>query len=118
MKIKALLLAAVFAAGGAASFAFAKPPHPTPGTSTASTITTTTTTPGKPKCDHVSLHGNATAGSITFTVTKANAHHRSLVNTSVTLTVPAGAKVKANACSTGGTLTLRNLKVDVKPAKP
>jgi hypothetical protein len=123
MKIKAILVATVFAAGIAASFAFAKPPHPTPGHPSTSTSTSTGTvtsavqTPARP-CNHVSLNGDATTGSITLTVKHADSRHHTLVNTSVTLTVPAGARVKATACDSAGTLTLRNLKVDVKPAKP
>jgi hypothetical protein len=107
MKIKVLLLAGVFAAGGAASFAFAKPPHPTPGHHSTSTSTSTGTvtsavhTPGPP-CNHASLNGSATTGTITFTVKHADRRHHTLVNTSVTLTVPAGAKVKATACDSSG----------------
>jgi hypothetical protein len=71
------------------------------------------------RCDQVELKGNATAGSVTFTVTKANKRGRNLVGTAVTLTVPAGAKVKAKACTTAGStaLTLRDLHVKVPPAK-
>ena len=36
----------------------------------------------------------------------------------VTLSVPAGAKVKAKACSAGTTLTLRDLHVEGGPARP
>src|SRR5438552_3819537 len=98
MKIKALLLAAVFTAGVAASLAFAKPPHPTPGhTSTSTgTVTSAVHTPAPP-CNHVSLNGDATTGSITLTVKHADRRHHTLVNTSITLTVPAGARVKATA---------------------
>ena len=119
MKLR-VLLAVLFVAGLAASLAFAagpKPPKPQkPGARTAST--TTTTTSKKPKCQQVELKGNATAGSVTFTVLKANKRGRNLVGTPVTLSVPAGAKVKAKACTdAGGTLTLRDLHVKAKPAK-
>jgi heme-binding NEAT domain protein len=118
MKLK-VLLAVLFVAGLAASLALAaspKAPKPQkPGAKTAST--TTTTTSKKPKCQQVELKGNATAGSVSFTVLKANKRGRNLVGTSVTLTVPAGAKIKAKACSDGGTLTLRDLHVKAKPAK-
>ena len=119
MKLR-VLLAVLFVAGLAASLAFAaapKPPKPQkPGARTAST--TTTTTSKKPKCQQVELKGNATAGSVTFTVLKANKRGRNLVGTPVTLVVPAGAKVKAKACTdAGGALTLRDLHVKAKPAK-
>ena len=121
MKLK-VLLAVLFVAGLAASLALAaspKSPKPQkPGAKTASTTTTTTTTGKKPKCHQVELKGNATAGSVTFTVLKANKRGRSLVGTAVTLVVPAGAKVKAKACSgEGGALTLRDLHVKAKAAK-
>ena len=119
MKLR-VLLAVLFVAGLAASLAFAaapKPPKPQkPGARTAST--TTTTTSKKPKCQQVELKGNATAGSVTFTVLKANKRGRNLVGTPVTLVVPAGAKVKTKACTdAGGALTLRDLHVKAKPAK-
>jgi len=46
-------------------------------------------------------------------VAKANKKGRGLVNTSVTLVIPANAKVKAKACSVGGAapFTLRELHV-------
>jgi predicted secreted protein len=113
MRISALL-AALFVASLVASLALASPTKkPKPGT------TTTTTTASKPKCDQVELKGNVTAGSVTFTVIKANKRGRSLVGTPVTLVMPASAKVKAKACrAEGGALTLRNLNVKVSPAKP
>ena len=117
MKLKAIL-AVVFVAGLAASLAFAGSPKAgkpgKPGTTTGST---TTTTSKKPKCQQVELKGKDATGSVSFTVSKANKRGRSLVGTSVTLTVPAGAKIKAKACSDGGTLTLRDLHVKAKPAK-
>jgi hypothetical protein len=115
MKLKALL-AVLFVAGLAASIAFAgSPKSSNPQKHTAST---TTTTSKKPKCNQVELKGNAPTGSVSFTVLKANKRGRSLVGTSVTLTIPAGAKVKAKACSdSDGALTLRDLHVKAKPAK-
>jgi hypothetical protein len=117
MKLKAIL-AVVFVAGLAASLAFAASPNSgkpgKPGTTTGST---TTTTSKKPKCQQVELKGKDGTGSVSFTVSKANKRGRNLVGTSVTLTVPAGAKIKAKACSDGGTLTLRDLHVKAKPAK-
>lgn len=112
MKLK-VLLAVLFVAGLAASLALAASPKPQ-----KTTTATTTTTSKKPKCQQVELKGNATSGSVAFTVVKANKRGRSLVGTSVTLTVPAGGKIKAKACSgDGGALTLRDLHVKVKPAK-
>jgi hypothetical protein len=112
MKLK-VLLAVLFVAGLAASIALAASPKPQ-----KTTTATTTTTSKKPKCQQVELKGNATSGSVAFTVVKANKRGRSLVGTSVTLTVPAGGKIKAKACSgEGGALTLRDLHVNVKPAK-
>ena len=121
MKIKALLVV-LLVAGFAASLALAKGPKPTKPAkvvATTTTTTTTTTTAVKPKCNQVELKGNSTAGSITFTVTKANKRGRALVGTAVTLTVPAGAKVKAKACTTSGSsaLTLRDLHVKVPRTK-
>ena len=114
MKLKAIL-AVVFVAGLAASLAFAAAPKGKPGTSTGST---TTTTSKKPTCQQVELKGNGATGSVSFTVLKANKRGRSLVGTSVTLNIAAGAKVKAKACSgEGGALTLRDLHVKAKPAK-
>jgi len=122
MKIKAVLLAALFVVGLGASFAFAKTPKHGQTTSTTTTTTTTatatTTTPHKPKCDQVELKGNAAAGSVTFTVTKASKRGQSLVGTLVTLVIPANAKIKAKACTTGGALTVHDLHVNVAPAKP
>jgi heme-binding NEAT domain protein len=117
MKLKAILLV-VFVAGLAASLAFAAAPKAgKPGKPGSTTGSTTTTTSKKPKCQQVELKGNGAAGSVSFTVLKANKSGRSLVGTSVTLNVPAGAKVKAKACSSGGALTLRDLHVSPKPAK-
>ena len=115
MKLKAIL-AVVFVAGLAASLAFAAAPKSgKPGTSTGST---TTTTSKKPKCQQVELKGKDGTGSVSFAVVKANKRGRSLVGTSVTLSIPAGAKVKAKACTgEGGALTLRDLHVKAKPAK-
>ena len=115
MKLK-VLLAVLFVAGLAASLAFAASPRPQKA-DTKPTSSTTTTTSKKPKCQQVELKGKDATGSVSFTVSKANKRGRSLVGTSVTLSVPAGAKIKAKACSDGGTLTLRDLHVKAKPAK-
>jgi predicted secreted protein len=116
MKLKALLLVALFIVGLTASLALASPSKQPKAADTSTT--TTTNASAKPKCDQVELKGSATGGSFAFTVTKANKRGRNLVGTAVTLVVPAGAKVKAKACSAGGTLTLRDLHVKVPPTKP
>jgi hypothetical protein len=112
MKIKALLLVALFALGLTASLALASPSK-----RSAEAQTTTTTSTEKPKCEQVELKGSATGGSVAFTVTKANKRGQSLVGTSVTLAIPVGAKIKAKACTTGGALTLRDLHVKVPKVK-
>ena len=117
MKLK-VILAVVFVAGLAASLAFAGAPKPGKPGKPGTTGSTTTTTSKKPKCQQVELKGNGATGSVSFTVLKANKRGRSLVGTSVTLSIPAGAKVKAKACSgEGGALTLRDLHVKAKPTK-
>jgi hypothetical protein len=120
MKIKALVLA-LFLGGLVTSFALGAPEKerkPKQSATTTTTTTSTTTTSKKPKCDQVELKGSAAAGSITFTVTKASKRGRNLVGTAVTLAIPAGAKVKAKACSTsGGPLTLRDLHVNAPRAQ-
>jgi hypothetical protein len=117
MRISALL-AAVFVAGLVASFALASPTKHSKGDTAAQTTTTTTTEPKKPKCEQAELKGNATNGTVAFTVTKANKRGRNLVGTAVTLSIPAGASIKAKVCTTAGGLTLRDLHVKVKPPKP
>lgn len=105
MKVKALI-AALFVAGLAASFALAD--GGTPGG------TTTTTTGGAPKCQKVELKGSNASGSVSFTVVKANKKGSDLVGKSATLTVPAGASVSATACrDAAGNLTLHGLEVKV-----
>jgi hypothetical protein len=113
MKIKALVVA-LFVAGLATSLALASPQKR--GDTTSST---TTTTGKKPKCFQVELKGTANAGSLGFVVQKANKRGRDLVGKTVVLAVPAGAKVKAKACTSAGSsaLTLRELHVQQKQSK-
>jgi hypothetical protein len=108
MKLK-LLLVAVFVAGFSASFALASSEKGHDPTTTG-----TTTTSKKPKCAQVELKGDSAAGSFAFTVKKANKSGSKLVGQQVTLTIAAGDKVKAKACTTTGSsaLTLRELHVD------
>jgi hypothetical protein len=112
MKIKALV-AVLFVAGLAASFALASPQKRGPSTSTSTS--STSTTGKKAKCQQVELKGDATGGSAAFTVKKANKRGRNLVGTGVSLVIPAGAKVKAKVCTAeGGAMTLRDLHVRVR----
>ena len=108
MKLKAFL-GVLFLAGLLASFALGA----TSSSRDEGTTTSTSTTPKPPKCPRVELRGAATGGSVTFTVAKANKGGQSLVGTAVTLTVPAGARVTAHACTSNGTLTLQGLEVKV-----
>ena len=113
MKIKALVVA-LLVAGLAASLALASPQK------RGDTISSTTTTTGKkPKCFQVELKGAANAGSLGFVVKKASKRGRDLVGKTVVLAVPAGAKVKAKACTSAGSsaLTLRELHVQQKQSK-
>jgi hypothetical protein len=113
MKIYALI-AALCVAGLTASFALGSTRDGGGGTTTTST--TTTTTP-KQRCQPVSLGGAASAGSVAFTASKTSKNARKLVNTAVALTIPAGARVMAVACTdAAGALTLRSLRVVVKQA--
>jgi hypothetical protein len=116
MKIKALALAAVFVAGAGASLAIAKSRPPRPGSSVVSSIGALTTS--KPRCDQVELKGDGARGGVIFTVRKANKRARNLVGTQVLLSIRAGSRVTAKACSAGTALTLRDLHVEASPTKP
>jgi hypothetical protein len=127
VKIKAIVTA-LCVAGFAASFAFADN-GPTGVTSTTTTVATTTTkvgdegngkdkgqAGGKPGtetgCKRVELKGSNASGSVSFTVDKANKRGSALNGQPVTLTIPAGASVKANVClDASGNMTLHELKV-------
>ena len=113
MRIKALLVALALA-GLVASLALAMAPK------RVKLKPETTAATKQAKCDQVELKGSATTGSVTFMVSKANKRGRTLVGTTVTLTVSAGAKIKAKACTTPGSaaLTLRDLHVKVSHIKP
>ncbi len=115
MKLKVLVLTALFVAGLTASLALAAPSKKG---EQAQTTTTTTSEPKKPKCEQAELKGTATGSSFGLMVTKANKRGKNLVGTSVNLVIPSGATVKAKVCTTAGGLTLRDLHVKVKPAKP
>ena len=115
MKLKVLVLTALFVVGLTASLALAAPSKK--GVE-AETTTTTTSGPKKPKCEQAELKGTATGSSFGLMVTKANKRGQNLVGTSVNLVIPSGATVKAKVCTTAGGLTLRELHVKVKPPKP
>jgi len=119
MKLK-VLLGLLFVAGVAAALAVAAPTRADGGTTG-----TTTTTSGKldkehtngdkPKCQKVALKGSNGTGTIALTVSRASHGGSSLVGKQVTLTLPAGAKLSANAClDASGALTLRELHVEAK----
>jgi len=117
MKHKAILTA-LFLAGLAASFAVGSTAGILDGTTSTHATTTGKTgddnegNKNKSSCQHVELKGSNGSGNVSFTVTRANHGAQDLVGKSVTLTVPAGASVSANACRDAtGKLTLRNLKV-------
>jgi hypothetical protein len=119
MKIKALI-AALFVAGFTASIGLgATRDHGSDDgtTTTTSTSTVTTTTPKAPRCKAVALSGAATGGSAAFKATHTSKNAAKLAGTAVTLTIPAGARVAAVACTdANGVLTLRSLRVVVPPA--
>src|SRR5436190_14753774 len=112
MKIKALL-AVFLVAGFASSLALgATGRRGDDGTTTSST---TTSTVERPKCKPVALGGKASAGSVAFTATRTSKNAAKLANTTVTLTIPAGARIVAVACTdANGALTLRQLHVGAK----
>ena len=123
MKLK-VLIATLFVAGFASSFALAggtrgavETTTGTTGTTTTGTTDTgTTTTPKAAKCKKVELKGSDGTGSVTFTVDKASRKSAGLKGTSVTLAISA-ARVQANAClDAAGVLTLRGLQVSAKKA--
>jgi hypothetical protein len=115
MKIKTLVVV-LFMSGLAASFALASPQKRSPTTSTS---TSSTTSGKKEKCRQVELKGEATSGSASFMVKKANKRGRDLAGSAVTLAIPAGATVKAKACGAEGSsaLILRDLHVRVRASK-
>jgi hypothetical protein len=106
-------LLALFAAGIAASFAFASPP-PGHGPSTS-----TSTSPGKSgehgakaKCRPINLKGTVAGGTIALNVTKASGPHgKQLLNTTANLTVSGKVSVQAWDCSTPGSTAASQLKL-------
>src|SRR5438477_13030720 len=102
MKLKILLLA-VFAAGLSASLAFAEDGKPKDK---------------KPACTPVHLEGTVAPQSLTMTVTKGS-EGAVAAGTQVTLAVgTTGQTVRVNveACSAGGTFTVKHL--ELQPLKP
>ena len=122
MKIKALLTA-LFVAGVMSSLALGATADHHDGEHHATTVTVTTsthtTTTPKPACHHVALRGTATAGSVSLTVTGGHDEKVNLAGTSVTLTIPVGARVVASVCrDANGAFTVRSLQVQAKQEKP
>jgi hypothetical protein len=119
MKLK-VLIASLFVAGFASSFALAGGTRAAADTTTGTTDVTTgatTKTPPPPKCKKVELKGSDAAGTVTFTVSKASKKAKDFAGKPVTLTIPAGSKVNATAClDAAGALTLRGLVVSAKKA--
>jgi hypothetical protein len=120
MKLK-VLIATLFVAGFASSFALAGGTRGAVDTTTGTTGNTTTgatdTTPKADKCKKVELKGSNGTGSVTFTVDKASKKSSGLKGTTVTLAISA-ARVQANACvDAAGVLTLRGLEVSAKKAE-
>jgi hypothetical protein len=116
MKIKALF-AALLVAGFTASIGLgATRDHGSDdGTTTTSTSTVTTTTQ-HPRCHAVALSGAASSGTVAFKAAHTSKNAAKLANTAVTLSIPAGARVVAVACTdANGALTLRSLHVGVAP---
>ncbi len=118
MKLK-LLLATLFVCGLAVALALAGATRAGEGTTSGATTTARDHhgkkdgDKDKKACENVELQGSNGSGSVSFTVSKADHKAGPLVGKQVTLTIPAGASLKANACrSATGALTLRVLKVD------
>lgn len=111
MKVYALI-AALFVAGLTASLGLGATRDHNDGTTSTSTSTSTSTTPVHPHCQAVALGGPASAGSVAFTAAHTSHNAAKLAGTSVTLTIPSGARVMAVACTdANGALTLRSLRV-------
>ena len=123
MKLK-LLLGLLFVAGVAAALAVAAPTRADNGGATTTVPSTTTGgqkgrkdddkegNGAKAHCQKVALKGANGSGSIAFTVSRANHGGSSLVGKQVTLSLPAGATLSANAClDASGNLSLRELHV-------
>jgi hypothetical protein len=88
-------------------------------TVTVTTSTHTTTTPKPPPCHHIALRGTATGGSVSLTVTGGHDEKVNLAGTSVTLTIPVGARVVASVCKdANGALMVRSLQLQAKQEKP
>ena len=127
MKLKIILTIACFAAGIAASIAFAAPQRAAEGTTTVATTTTGDHHGDKGKgddgghhgdkgssCSSVELKGTVSGGSLTVAVTGSDHRSSALVGSTATLAVSGPVSVHARLCGT--TLTLQNL--EVRHAKP
>jgi hypothetical protein len=106
MKLKLALLVTAALAGAGASVALAD--HGDHG--------------GKaPKCQEIHLTGTLAAQTLSVAVTKAN-HHGPAAGTTASVAVPAGTRIKVEACETGtgtaATFTLRSAELHFKAPKP
>jgi hypothetical protein len=104
MKLKLALLVTAALAGGGASVALADHGGDK----------------GK-NCQEVNLSGTLAAGALSVAVTHAN-HHAALAGSTVSVAVPAGTRIKVEACQTGtgtaATFTLRGAELHFKAPKP
>jgi hypothetical protein len=110
---QAIALAAVLAAGVAASFALASPPPGKgPGKSTSTSTSTSPGKSGKAKCRPINLKGTVADGTIALNVTKASGPHgKQLLNTTANLTVGGKVSVQAWDCSAPGSTAAPQLKL-------
>lgn len=110
MKLKLATLVALACAGGGASVALADHGgHGDHGNQAA-------------RCHSVHLRGTVAAQSLALTVARADKRTGVAAGSTVSLALPAGARVEVEACVTGtgasATYTLRHAELNVKPAKP
>ena len=106
MKLKLALLVTAALAGGGASVALAD--HGDHGDKAG-------------KCQEIKLDGTLAAGSLAVAVTHSN-HHGPAAGSTVSVAVPAGTKVRVEACQTGtgtaATFTLRGAELHFRAPKP
>jgi hypothetical protein len=107
MKLKLSLLVALACAGGGASVALADHGgHDGHG----------------PACRSVHLRGTVAAQSLALTVARADKRTGVAAGSTVSLALPAGARVEVEACVTGtgasAAYSVRHAELNVKPAKP
>src|SRR3954453_16267477 len=105
MKLKLALLVTAALAGAGASVALADHGDHATGT----------------KCQEIHLTGTLAAGSLSVAVTHAN-HHGPAAGSTASVAVPAGTRIKVEACQTGtgtaATFTLRGAELHFRAPKP